>query len=153
MELILWRHADAEAGSDDAQRELTDKGRRQAARMGKWLRNQISQNWQILASPARRAQQTVAALGRPFETRLALDVGATSRAMLRETQWPDGAANVIVVGHQPALGQVASLLLSGVDGNLPFKKGGIWWFSTRIEESEMGIVLKAVISPDVLEKE
>jgi phosphohistidine phosphatase len=37
MELILWRHADAEPGVDDLERKLTAKGRKQAARVGGWL--------------------------------------------------------------------------------------------------------------------
>ena len=37
MELILWRHADAELGQPDSERRLTDKGHKQAARMAKWL--------------------------------------------------------------------------------------------------------------------
>jgi len=40
MNLILWRHAEAEIqrpGQDDIERELTAKGRRQARRVAKWL--------------------------------------------------------------------------------------------------------------------
>ena len=40
MDLILWRHAEAEVlreGSDDLARSLTPKGERQAARMATWL--------------------------------------------------------------------------------------------------------------------
>ena len=35
MDLILWRHADADEGERDMARKLTPKGRKQAARMGK----------------------------------------------------------------------------------------------------------------------
>ena len=41
MNLILWRHAEAEDGADDLQRALTGKGRRQAARMAQWLTFQL----------------------------------------------------------------------------------------------------------------
>ncbi|MGB6053615.1 MAG: histidine phosphatase family protein, partial [Burkholderiaceae bacterium] len=37
MELILWRHADAEPGEPDLERALTAGGRRQAAKMAAWL--------------------------------------------------------------------------------------------------------------------
>ena len=57
MELILWRHADAEApdarpGEPDLQRELTALGRRQAAHVADWLNvrlpEQCSDLWQPL---------------------------------------------------------------------------------------------------------
>jgi len=41
MELILWRHADAEDGIQDAGRKLTAKGRSRAECMAAWLR----QDW------------------------------------------------------------------------------------------------------------
>ncbi len=41
MELILWRHAEAEDGTHDSERKLTAKGIKQAARMAKWLRARV----------------------------------------------------------------------------------------------------------------
>ena len=40
MDLILWRHAEAEdgVGKPDTERELTKRGRKQAERMAEWLR-------------------------------------------------------------------------------------------------------------------
>ena len=38
MNLILWRHAEAEDGVPDLERGLTDKGRRQADAAARWLR-------------------------------------------------------------------------------------------------------------------
>ena len=37
MELILWRHAEAEDAEPDLTRNLTSKGNRQAALMARWL--------------------------------------------------------------------------------------------------------------------
>ena len=37
MELILWRHADAEDGAPDLERRLTPKGRKEAERVAAWL--------------------------------------------------------------------------------------------------------------------
>ena len=62
MELILWRHADAEDGADDMARRLTAKGERQAAAMATWLRANLPSQHTLMASPAVRAQQTAAAL-------------------------------------------------------------------------------------------
>ncbi|HEX6136244.1 MAG TPA: histidine phosphatase family protein, partial [Casimicrobiaceae bacterium] len=69
MHLILWRHAEAEAGEPDLARRLTAKGVKQAARTGKWLDEHLPANCRILVSPAKRAQQTAEALKRKFRTR------------------------------------------------------------------------------------
>ena len=37
MDLILWRHAEAEVGSDDLARRLTVRGAKQARQMAAWL--------------------------------------------------------------------------------------------------------------------
>jgi phosphohistidine phosphatase len=151
VELILWRHADAEDGKPDLGRELTDKGRRQASRMAKWLKPRLEGDWEILVSPAIRAQQTVQALERDFRTRITVGPQSTEDTLLREVEWPARKCNVIVVGHQPAFGRVAAQLLTGHRGDLSVRKGSIWWFSSKLDE-EMGLgetVLRAVLSPDL----
>src|SRR4051812_38633179 len=63
--LILWRHAEAEDQSDtglDNDRALTKNGRKDAAKMAKWLNEYLPQGTLILTSPARRCQETAAAL-------------------------------------------------------------------------------------------
>ena len=104
MELILWRHADAQDGPSDLKRDLTEKGRKQAEAMAKWLRPRMDGKWKILASPATRAKQTAQALGLDFDDCLTLGPLATEDALIRETGWPAGDCNVIVVGHQPTFG-------------------------------------------------
>ena len=51
MDLILWRHAQAEAGEPDEGRELTQQGRKQAQRMGAWLDRTLPSGCKILSSP------------------------------------------------------------------------------------------------------
>ncbi|HEX6827948.1 MAG TPA: histidine phosphatase family protein, partial [Burkholderiales bacterium] len=68
MDLILWRHADAENGMPDSSRKLTTKGRQQAAAVGKWLRKKLPPGTRVIASPATRCQQTAKALAAEFET-------------------------------------------------------------------------------------
>ena len=150
MELVLWRHADAQAGVVDMKRELTDKGRRQAARVAKWLRPRLEGDWEILVSPAARAKQTADALDLRYDVCLTLGPLATEDALLREAGWPAGERNVIVVGHQPTLGRVAARLLSGHRGDLAIKKGSVWWFSSKIDDEvgEGETLLRAVIAPD-----
>ena len=150
MELVLWRHADAQVGPSDLKRELTEKGRRQASRVAKWLRPRLEGEWEILVSPAARAKQTADALDLDYAVRLTLGPLETEDALLREVGWPAGERNVIVVGHQPTLGRVAARLLTGQRGDLTMKKGSVWWFSSRLDD-EVGhgeTLLKSVIAPD-----
>ncbi|MDO9466402.1 MAG: histidine phosphatase family protein [Thiobacillus sp.] len=150
MDLILWRHAEAEEGTPDLERELTDKGRKQASRMADWLNPRLPPDIQVLASPATRTLQTAQALGRYYDQVPALAPGASAEAVLAAVGWPHAPYPVLIVGHQPTLGQVAIRLLAGQDGDLTVKKGGIWWFQGRERGGQMQVVLRAVAAPDWL---
>jgi phosphohistidine phosphatase len=153
MELILWRHAEAEDanGKEDDARELTKKGRKQAERMAQWLRPKLDDEWRILVSPAKRALQTVKPLDLPFEVSEAVGLAAGPEAVLREAGWPSGQRPVLVVGHQPTLGEVVARLLLGNEGEAAIRKGAIWWFVARSREGKMETILKAVMNPDLLD--
>ena len=153
-QIILWRHADAEdpGPAGDAARNLTKKGRKQAERMAEWLLPRLEEDdWTILSSPASRAVQTVEALGLPFEERTGLDTAHNARSYLREAGWPDGG-NVILVGHQPTLGEVAAILLGSGTGEMAFRKGAIWWFTARQRGGRSETVLKVVMEPEMIEE-
>jgi phosphohistidine phosphatase len=147
MDLILWRHAEAEEGSPDAARKLTPKGERQAQKMAKWLKTHLAEPVRILVSSATRAQQTAQALSEKLETREELATGSSARRILRATGWPEGEGIVIVVGHQPTLGQLAALLLSGTEADWNMKKGAIWWFEAQTQDGNSEAVLRAVLAP------
>ena len=150
MDLILWRHAEAEDALPDLERELTSRGRKQASRMADWLNPRLPQDIRILVSPATRTRQTAQALGRNFDEMPELGPGAGARDVLAAVGWPEGSYPVLVVGHQPTLGQVAMQLLSGQAGDLAVKKGAIWWFQGRERAGELQVVLRAVAAPDWL---
>ena len=150
MELILWRHADAEDGLLDAERKLTAKGIRQAEHMAAWLRKRLPEDAVVLASPAKRAQQTARALTGSFETRPELSIATTPQAVLKAADWPRGAGTVVVVGHQPTLGQVAALLLGGRAAEWSIKKGAVWWFTHRARHGKSETLLRAVVPPEFL---
>lgn len=150
MELILWRHAEAEDGLDDLARELTPRGRKQAAKMAAWLNTRLPEECRVLASPAARAQQTAQALGRGFETLSQLAPGASVQDILNSAGWPGGNGEcVLIAGHQPDLGAVAAHLL-GARGSLSLRKGGVWWFSRRARAGGNEVALRAVIAPELL---
>jgi phosphohistidine phosphatase len=150
MDLILWRHCEAEAGEPDLGRRLTSKGLKQAERMAEWLERHLPDTCRILVSPADRAQQTAAALPRKFRTVPELAPGASVSAVLAAANWPDSREPVMIVGHQPTLGMVASFLLSGEEAYWSVRKGAVWWLSNRVRDSGAAVVLKTVVGPDFL---
>lgn len=150
MDLILWRHAEAEDGFPDQGRVLTEKGKKQAELIAAWLKKRIPGDCRIMASPAKRTRQTASALGLEFSIENAIGTGAGAREVLAACGWPDKGGTVLLIGHQPTLGQIASLLLCGEESDLTVKKGGLWWFSRRERLGENQVVLRAVISPDLL---
>lgn len=153
MDLILWRHAEAEEASGklpDTKRRLTDRGEKQARLMARWLHEQMPKKLRILVSPAQRAQMTAHALGLPFEVERKIGVGADAADLLAAADWPNHGGAVLVVGHQPTLGRVAALLISGAEADWTVKKGGVWWFSNRTRGDETQTVLRAVIDPSFM---
>jgi phosphohistidine phosphatase len=150
MDLILWRHAEAEDGPPDLERRLTPRGHKHAGRVAEWLLQRLPAKFVVLASPARRAQDTAKALGVPFRTVPTLAPGASVQAVLKAAEWPARKTSVVVVGHQPDLGRVALHLVSGAAGEGTIKKGGLWWLTNRVRNDESQVVVRAVVSPDLL---
>jgi phosphohistidine phosphatase len=147
MELIIWRHAEAEESSPDAARKLTSKGEKQARKMASWLNARIEKPVRILVSPAVRTQQTATALSTQFETSAEVGINTSAERILRAAGWPDAEGTVIVVGHQPTLGQVAVTLFTGQDNDWEVGKGAVWWFTTSVEWGDPVTVLRAMITP------
>lgn len=153
MDLILWRHAEAfemREVEDDLARALTPKGERQAQRMADWLNQRLAHSTRILVSPALRCQQTAKALGRKFKTLPELAPDGNGEALLKAARWPDASEPVLIVGHQPTLGLVASYLLTGQPSGWTIKKGAAWWIRGRNREDREQVILQAVQSPDCL---
>lgn len=153
MDLILWRHADAQEGGPelpDLDRELTAKGRKQAIEMGRWLDARLPKETRVLVSPAIRAQQTAAGLGRRFDTVKEIEPGADPTDILVAADWPDASGAVLVVGHQPTLGEVAAMLLFGEPSAMTLKKGGVVWLTNRTRKGERQVVLRAAMTPELL---
>ncbi|MDP2794650.1 MAG: phosphohistidine phosphatase SixA [Sulfurisoma sp.] len=153
MDLILWRHAEAEeaaAHQPDAKRRLTARGEKQSRQMAKWLKERLPRRVRVLVSPASRTRQTAHALELPFEIEPKIDTGADVAHLLAAAGWPDAEGAVVLVGHQPTLGQLAALLLSGEETDWTIKKGAVWWFSNRTRGGGGQTVLKAVANPEMV---
>ena len=151
MDLILWRHAQAEDGPPDLERRLTVRGREDAKRVGAWLRERLpSAGVRVLSSPAVRARQTADALGLRYDVIGALAPGAMAAEAIAASGWRDeadgGDGTVILVGHNPWIGEAVARLVGGCDDGWAVRKGGAWWLSRRDED----VLVRAVVSPELL---
>lgn len=153
MDLVLWRHAEAvelQDGCQDHDRALTARGYKQAARMASWLDRQLPENTRILSSPARRCEDTARRLDRKFKLSSELAPEATAAQMLQLVQWPVAKTTVLVVGHQPMLGQAVAQLLGLQASECAIKKGAVWWLRSRERDGQRQTVLVTVQSADML---
>jgi phosphohistidine phosphatase len=151
MDLIFWRHAEAEddrEGLADIDRRLTARGEKQAARVAAWLDRHLPEGTRLLCSPALRCQQTVLPLGRRFKLRDELAQGSTAAAHLEVAQWPAARHPVLLIGHQPAMGEALAQLLRMTSGNCAIRKGAVWWLRTRERDGDVQTLVWAVQSPE-----
>lgn len=152
MDLILWRHAEAEEfAASDLARALTTRGRKQAQNVAKWLRTRLPDDAVVLASPAVRTIQTAETLSDQYRVVSELAPNASADDVLRAAGWPKGIAQtVVIVGHQPTLGHVAARLIGGSEASWPLKKAGVWWIASRERDGNDQAVLRAAISPELI---
>lgn len=134
MKLLLVRHAIAEdaeafAGGSDAQRPLTEVGRKKMRKGANRLRSQLRQIDVLACSPLVRARETADIIARaygdiPIVERPELDYSYPPEAVLEWlAQCP--ADTVVAVGHEPQLGLLSGLLLGdGPRTVVAYRKGG-----------------------------
>ena len=149
MELILWRHAEAADTIPDMARALTHKGRRQAQVMADWMTSQLSGPVRVIASPATRTQQTARALHLPVEVLQEIDPNASADALLAATGWPDGHGVVILVGHNPAISELAARLAGKDAAALSLGCGAAFWYASR-DKGAPQLMLKTAMTPALL---
>ncbi len=101
-------------------------------------------------SPAKRAQQTARALQFDFKTVKEIGIAAAPEDVLLAAGWPKGDGTVIVIGHQPTLGETAALLLTGTASLWSVKKGAIVWIARRADVVPARTHLRVAISPDLI---
>lgn len=133
--LYLVRHAiaeDAGRGTRDADRALTPRGIARMRCAARGLKRLGIEFDAILSSPLRRAAETAALLADALapdltvETYEALAPGYGPAETARGLRRHRGARHLILVGHEPHLGELASYLLTrGEELPLPFKKGAV----------------------------
>jgi phosphohistidine phosphatase len=150
VDLILWRHADAEEGSNDLDRALTRKGQQQGRVMAAWLQRRLPQDYVLISSEAKRSRQTAAFLRKGVKIEPAVNPGASLEQVLAVLDAQNKSGTVVLVGHQPYLGHLAAQLMSGDPQYWSIKKGAIWWLGMRPHTGDEPVRLKAMVTPALL---
>jgi len=152
--LIIWRHAEAEAQSEsghDRDRVLTKRGRKDAGRIAKWLYKHLPEHTELLCSPARRCLQTADALHdlNQMEIKIAdcLSLDSHVGRIMQEVDNQDDTQTIILVGHQPNLGLFIAKLLGLHQSACVVKKGAVWWLKQRKLDGVSHYYIEAVKQP------
>lgn len=157
--IMLWRHADALpiGGNirDDLSRPLSKKGQQQAKVMAAWLERHLPKETIIISSNALRSQQTATALTSDFILTNAINPGASLEQVLETIHGLSDdnqkASNLMIVGHQPWLGQLAAYLFNPETGSqsLGIKKAALWWFKRTTNRPDHTFDLISVQTPSL----
>lgn len=178
MDLLLVRCADAESNGaspifsgknedesgaqtgtvrDSMHAGLSARGERHSRRLANWLGVNGPCHLQVFCSPAKSARQmaghlseTLGAKSLPPVVSRQIGPDASAAEILGAVGWPHDHSAALVIAHQPALGVLASLLLTGHEAPLAFKKGSVWWFSNRHRGGEQQTVLRCSLTPELL---
>ena len=161
--LIILRHADAEdqtAGGADIDRPLTDLGRDQAGRQGRFLRQTGVMVERVIASSARRVQETAAALVEASGNGLAPEsvealYNAPGEVLLEYVRgMPDEFSTLLLVAHMPGVAQLLSLLTTEhVDLDLiysPCTMAAVQFESDSWQEMDYGVGVLTLFLPPIL---
>lgn len=159
IHLFLWRHAEAEDGVPDHARRLTAQGSRDAARVARALAKRVRSNTRLVISPAVRARETAEFLVAKSSLHVEIDqrlaAGSSASGVLAALEDAVIACNgdaplIVMVGHQPWVGQVARRLLSDSEGDWSVKKAAAWWLVRRAREGNGEWSLRTIFDPDLL---
>lgn len=154
-ELYLLRHAHAgdpaKWQGDDAERPLSDKGRRQSERLGRLLSQVGFKPGVIVSSPKARALQTAEIVARLLRTEVTvdarlgeeLDLGRLEK-LLAELK-VDGP---VLVGHDPDFSELVATLCGSEA--IPMRKGAIARIEVERPLEDGGGTLRWLIPPDLL---
>jgi phosphohistidine phosphatase SixA len=155
-ELYVLRHAHAGDPSrwagPDAERPLSDKGRRQADRLGRFLGEAGFKADAIISSPKVRAAQTAEIVAGhlgvdvTLDDRLADGVGLSSvEAILRDAGDP---SRPIIVGHDPDFSDLVTALTGASE--VPMRKGALARVDVVGPLAAGGGMLRWLVPPDLL---
>jgi phosphohistidine phosphatase len=135
---MIWllRHGDAEEGSPDDERKLTEKGKRQARTAGAALAALGVTVDCCLASPKLRAAETARLVCEPLGVDVTLEP-ALAGGELDAEALAAGLGDVLLVGHDPCLSQAVHDLTGA---RVQMKKGSV----AGVEERELKMLLRPI---------
>lgn len=131
MLIYLLRHGEAAPAIPDAKRPLTTDGARKLRGAASAWATVMASPTRILSSPFQRAQETAQILAEAvrfdadIETSRHLQPNsdvAMALSLLREASL-DRTPSIALVGHQPLLGILLNVLLTGTGGDIPLATG------------------------------
>jgi phosphohistidine phosphatase len=136
-QLLIVRHAIAEEretaarlGLSDAERPLTQKGSKRMKAIAEAITTQVSPPQRILSSPLLRAHQSAELLAAAFPgvdvvIEEGLSPGAPLKQLVAQLHQQTEGGLTLLVGHEPDLSRLISLLLFGkTSADIQLKKGG-----------------------------
>jgi phosphohistidine phosphatase len=155
MELQIWlmRHGEAvdpAAASRDEDRALTERGRRHAAALSRWLNGRTEAPQLVLHSPLRRARETALAFAQELGDDVSvMDDSALTPGMrageLLGTVQRHGVDRILCIGHQPDLSQCLATWVGG--GNMQFAPGTLAIVTFAAARSAGTGVLRGLLNP------
>jgi len=132
MNLYLVQHGQAKSEDEDSRRPLSDQGRQELSRVTDFIRGKPEFSVEtIYHSGKLRAEQTAAVLTEVVNPPGGVEISSGLAPMDDPAIWAEKVAgmhqDIMLVGHLPHLGRLASLLLTGDPSRQPvhFRNGGI----------------------------
>ncbi len=155
LHLYLLRHADAGNPSawegDDADRPLSDKGRRQAERLGRFMAERSFRPDVVISSTKRRALETAELFAAPLGASVSTDPrlgGPLDLDTLASVIEAPAGQRIVVVGHDPDFSELAATI-SGAS-YLPLKKAALARLDVSLPLQHGGGILRWLITPDLI---
>jgi len=153
MKLYLVQHAKAASEQIDPQRPLTEEGRRDVQKVAAFIKPLNLCVDCLWHSGKKRAEQTAEVLAEAVKVKegtIARDgLGPNDDVTALKNELGSTEQDIMIVGHLPFLGKLASLLLSGCESanTAAFKNGGIVCLS-RSEAEQWQI--EWMVTPEIL---
>jgi phosphohistidine phosphatase len=153
MKLYLVQHAKAASKETDPQRSLTEEGRRDIQKVASFIKPLNLCVDYLWHSGKKRAVQTAEVLAEAVKVKegpIARDgLGPNDDVMALKNELGSNEQDIMIVGHLPFLGKLASLLLSGSESaeTVAFKNAGIVCLS-RSEANQWQI--EWMVTPEIL---
>jgi phosphohistidine phosphatase len=162
MDLFILRHGKAgkaTGGPDDTGRALTREGKDGISQVAKWMKGKKFRFDIIATSPLKRSRQTATIVASVLgqEDRLAvwdeLAPGGDPDSICYNASQQGNDAEVLIVGHEPALTMLISAIISGEGtGSIVLAKGGLAKIGNYSFKNRPSGDLQWLVTPKLIQK-